>query len=283
MHQLFPSLDPHAEQLMEVQALLRRNQVLHQAYQTQGVIPLVELGLGRRDHLSNGLLARVVRVLVANSDLYFRAALDNEAIQDFRNPPDEVDGMLRDSLVRMWSRDDIIRRDPPLCLELETAHVFGPIADTLSVAKHKTAWGCPQRITPVPRDADLHPFRVTYVLLDNNPAKIRMTTRFEYKAALGIGATRLVGAAVGSSLRRFEEALSAEDRSLIDRRLGLSATQFWRDVKRGNLEHARRVARPSKLRDRYIRQGRPMLRDIPGNQPAAVQEELFPMSPTTDQ
>lgn len=154
----------------------------------------------------------------------------------------ELSPALRE-MARAGFSDASLERFTPITLEFETAVAHGTVGEVFALSRRKSLWGRMLRVRPLSADTALRPARLAYELLDSNPSRQRALTRGHYKAFLGRKQARLVRLALDQSRGRFLVALREDERLAITASLRISPETFWRDVRRGNIDHARELAR----------------------------------------
>ena len=161
----------------------------------------------------------------------------------------------RESAVVRYARDCGCYKKE-LAVTFETAVCYGLITEVIPYARTKKTWGAlvsfrrqHSEEAEYIRRALEETNRVSYILLDSNPIKQKQITRNEYKLIFG---PELVNRAMKSNLKTgahcFINSLNHSETSLL-RQHGMGPVAFWRDVRHGNMDMARRLYKPDKRRD----------------------------------
>lgn len=153
-----------------------------------------------------------------------------------------------------------------LMCDFEFVVAKGCISDVVWLAKSKPSFGRLLGVSPEPEPkyTSAESSRIEYVLTEDNSHAMKQVTRNEYKLLVG---AELVNRAVNSNLNTsnwktsaFLPSISIEEKQLIES-IGLSASEFWRNCKNGNIEHAKTVVRNTKERRKAKKGTRQYLKD----------------------
>lgn len=169
-----------------------------------------------------------------------------------------------DEEYKQWRRESAIVRHArdkgcykkELAVTFDTAVAYGKITELLCFAKTKKTWGAPvsfrklhsEELEYLKRALD-EPDRVSYMLRDTNPIKQKQITRNEYKLIFGAD---MVNRAMRYNLKKgspsFMDSVTKEEAKLLKKH-SMTPGEFWRDVRNGNTDQARRMAVPDKRRN----------------------------------
>jgi len=167
----------------------------------------------------------------------------------------------RDGAIIRYARDhDCYRK--PLAITFETAVVYGQINEGICFAKTKKTWGRPLSFRKM-HSKELEYIekalpeqnRLCYILRDSNPIKQKQITRNEYKLLLGKYQHELVNRAMKLNLKKpsrtgcafLETLVPSEKKTFKD--LGITPGEFWQDIRNGNINRVRKMAKPDKRRN----------------------------------
>jgi hypothetical protein len=169
--------------------------------------------------LDESSITRLVQLVDAAQ--FVAAARANRSIQGFQEDP---------RFKELWT-DETIRRNPPVRVEFEHATAFGTISEAGDIAKNKT-WGKLINIGPLKPDDRLYPRNITYCLKETAKQRMRWEFRDVFKGILG-NKRSLVNDGVRKTKREFLRYLDLADARVIESRLGLTPSQFWKAVRKG--------------------------------------------------
>lgn len=154
--------------------------------------------------------------------------------------------------IRRWSTVLFVRSQAGSLVLAQFQHALaaGPIGQLLGWAKPD--WGHLLAVAPYWVKGD----RCIHVLSLDNPVALRFACRNEYKLAVGAD---LVNDALAETLSLFRKRISTERASILSQRLRLTPSEFWRNVRRGHVDHCRSIMWPDRRRALWARRGRYML------------------------
>jgi hypothetical protein len=178
--------------------------------------------------LDSSQIAKLVELIDVPE--FVAAARSNRSILGFQADPQFKD---------LWS-DDKLRERPPIRAEFQHATVFGTIGEAGDIGKSKT-WGTLVSIGPLWPADRLYPRHITYCLRETSKQRMRWEFRDVFKEILG-NKRSLVNDAVRNTKREFLRYLDPADARVIESRLELTPTQFWRAVRKGETFGPRGIA-----------------------------------------
>jgi len=159
-------------------------------------------------------------------------------------------------LAKGWCENNGIKNS---VVEFETAGCIASPGETFGYRRSKKTWGSLVSIS-----SDIHAaarvsaggeesLRMKFWLKDNNPIRLKQTTRNELKIILG---SQLVNSAMQSKKDSFIEEVGKHEAARIERITGMPIGNIWRAIKNGNQSLVDRLGRiPSNTREQMRRRG----------------------------
>jgi hypothetical protein len=159
-------------------------------------------------------------------------------------------------IVKAWCDLHELRN---LILEFETAFCIGGPGESMSYREGKKTWG---NLVSIKNDEDAAlrtaqpcegSLRMSFHLKENNPIRLKQTTRNELKLILG---SPVVANAMRSKKDEFIADLGPIEAGRVERITGLPIGKIWSSIKSGNQELVHRLGMiPSRKREQMRKSG----------------------------